>query len=60
MITLRNLLAGLAASMPRDEAQAVRTAVLANVRSCKPVVAPCVLVEQLVEERQAETLSLGS
>lgn len=60
MISLRFILAGLAASMPRDEAQAVRTAVLANVRSREPVVAARVLVEQLVEERQAETLSLGS
>lgn len=57
MITLRALLAGLAASMARDEAEAVRTAAKAEAPA-DPVTR--VLVDPLVQDDQVETLSLGS
>ncbi len=40
MVTLRTLLTGLAACLPRDEAQAVRTATRAEMHERRPVIVP--------------------
>lgn len=51
MITLRTLLAGLAACLPRDEAEAVRTAARAEISTRMREPAP-VLRDPLTEDDQ--------
>lgn len=71
MLTLRTLLAGLAACLPRDEAQAARAAARAEIHEKRTVIVAkptCYYRvaqsrahgDPLAEEDQVETLSLGS